>query len=351
MRRGITPVVAIALLLGMTVAAAGGSYSYLTSTIESGQERTGATLNTEVVVRDLQCRGSTVTAYLKNRGSTGLETTQLDTYLYAGDTLLDDAAVNVSGAAFLQPSGLGRIDVVYEAALTNGEQHTVRFDFGRDDHTVEGACEARSRLIGYWRFDEGSGTWANDTSVFGNDGQLVGDAGWTAGQVTGATVLDGDGDYITVAAPNEYGFFDAFTGTAWVYPRNTSERTTIFRKSADGRNYQLELKADSRIGWTAQYQDCDGWISRTSSLTVTEDAWNFVAITHDADSGTTFVVNDSSEFIGNAKRMCGNGTGSFLVGRGSGFGMQDYDGRVDDLRIYDTALPTDRIELLYNATR
>ena len=36
---------------------------------------------------------------------------------------------------------------------------------------------ARAELVGWWRFDEGSGTTAYDFSGFGNDGALQNDAG------------------------------------------------------------------------------------------------------------------------------------------------------------------------------
>ena len=37
---------------------------------------------------------------------------------------------------------------------------------------------ARAELVGWWRFDEGSGTTAYDFSGYANDGALQNDAGW-----------------------------------------------------------------------------------------------------------------------------------------------------------------------------
>ena len=45
---------------------------------------------------------------------------------------------------------------------------------------------ARAELVGWWRFDEGSGSVALDSSGNGNDGVIEGDAQWVAGQHGGA---------------------------------------------------------------------------------------------------------------------------------------------------------------------
>ncbi|MBU6320946.1 hypothetical protein KGO04_00160 [Patescibacteria group bacterium] len=43
-------------------------------------------------------------------------------------------------------------------------------------------------LVGYWQFNEGSGSLAHDTSGAGNTGTLVGSPSWVAGKVGGAIV-------------------------------------------------------------------------------------------------------------------------------------------------------------------
>jgi len=51
-------------------------------------------------------------------------------------------------------------------------------------------------LMGWWKFDEGTGTTANDSSGYGNDGTIYG-AVWVEGKVGGALSFDGD-DYVEV---------------------------------------------------------------------------------------------------------------------------------------------------------
>jgi len=48
---------------------------------------------------------------------------------------------------------------------------------------------ASAGLVGWWKFDDGSGTTATDSSSNGNDGTLEGGAQWVAGQLGGAIQL------------------------------------------------------------------------------------------------------------------------------------------------------------------
>jgi hypothetical protein len=49
-------------------------------------------------------------------------------------------------------------------------------------------------LVGWWKFDEGSGTVAYDSSGNGNDGNLTNGPTWTTGKIGGALSFDGVND-------------------------------------------------------------------------------------------------------------------------------------------------------------
>ena len=60
---------------------------------------------------------------------------------------------------------------------------------------VSMAGNASADLVAHWRFDEGSGTVAIDSSGNGNDGTLKGDPQWVAGMYGAALEFDSD-DYV-----------------------------------------------------------------------------------------------------------------------------------------------------------
>jgi len=77
------------------------------------------------------------------------------------------------------------------------------------------ASVAMAELIAHWPLDDGAGGTAVDV-VGGFDGTLQGDPEWTGnGQVDGALILDGDGDYVQTTLMAELQTAESFTIAAW----------------------------------------------------------------------------------------------------------------------------------------
>src|SRR3989338_532656 len=55
-------------------------------------------------------------------------------------------------------------------------------------------------LIGYWKFDEGSGTSASDASGNGHNGTLVNGLSWVNGNINKALGFDGNDDYVEIGS-------------------------------------------------------------------------------------------------------------------------------------------------------
>src|SRR3989338_1965645 len=55
-----------------------------------------------------------------------------------------------------------------------------------------------SGLVGYWTFDEGAGTTANDSSGNNNTGTLTNGPTWTTGKIGQALNFDGSDDYVKI---------------------------------------------------------------------------------------------------------------------------------------------------------
>src|SRR3990170_7060226 len=62
------------------------------------------------------------------------------------------------------------------------------------------AAAPTNGLVGYWAFDEGSGTTAGDSSGNGNNGTLTNGPTWVAGKAgNGAVTLDGVDDRVLIS--------------------------------------------------------------------------------------------------------------------------------------------------------
>ena len=97
-------------------------------------------------------------------------------------------------------------------------------------------------LIGYWPFDEGSGTTTADRSLNGYEGTLYGGTTWTEGVYGGALQFDGSDAYVGTdqSLLND---LDAFTLACWVSGSNTSIYAGII-----GQNDLIEFGFTSENG-------------------------------------------------------------------------------------------------------
>jgi hypothetical protein len=85
-------------------------------------------------------------------------------------------------------------------------------------------------LVGYWPFNETSGTVANDLSGNGNNGTLVnGTLVNQAGKVGTAFKFDGTNDYVTLTYNNSTSQSYSF----WIYPTSVTDRK-LFGKQQNG---------------------------------------------------------------------------------------------------------------------
>ncbi|MHC4083985.1 MAG: LamG-like jellyroll fold domain-containing protein, partial [Planctomycetota bacterium] len=83
-------------------------------------------------------------------------------------------------------------------------------------------------LVSNWKFDEGSGTTAYD-STGTNDGIIYG-ATWTAGQIDGALSFDGSNDYVFVPHDTTLDITGDITISVWLYLNEGALYETIVSK-------------------------------------------------------------------------------------------------------------------------
>src|SRR3989344_2552273 len=72
--------------------------------------------------------------------------------------------------------------------------------------------------VAWWKFDEGAGIIASDSSGNGNTGTLINNPAWTTGKIDGALNFDGVNDYVNVGAPAVLNNLPALSISAWIKP-------------------------------------------------------------------------------------------------------------------------------------
>ena len=195
-------------------------------------------------------------------------------------------------------------------------------------------------LIGLWKLDEGTGTFATD-SVGTNNGTLIGGATWTTGKIGGAVNFDGTSGSINIA-DNPNLDLQQLTFAFWVKRNGAqSDWAKIINKGsnygAPYASYKIEFNGNSDDMVYASFGFTDNTNAVAGNKKPLEDGqWNHIAVTYDGTM-LKFYLNGIPEGSTNvAGKSIKFDSLPLVIGSGGGFGY--FAGAVDDIRIYDRAL-------------
>jgi hypothetical protein len=201
---------------------------------------------------------------------------------------------------------------------------------------------ARAELVGWWRFDEGSGATAYDFSGFGNDGALLNDAGWGLGYLSNSSVLlDGDDDYVEVPHADILTVDNEVSVMAWI---NTSRLEPpgqgyqgIIAKGNSTRSYSLYTTAAGPLHFSTT--SAGAFVGSTSSTPVPVDEWVHVAAVV-VDGGHVYYMNGEPAGTGGSGiELPGTADiDTVVIGRTHEGTGRSFLGLIDDARIYNHAL-------------
>jgi hypothetical protein len=204
------------------------------------------------------------------------------------------------------------------------------------------AGRASAELVGYWKFDEGAGTKAYDSSPQGNDGTLNGPPEWTEGQVGGALRFNGSSDDVEIPDNPSLNITEAITIAAWTYmdPAASGEMAILSKGgwAANDLPYELTEEAGGVIFWQF-YNDAGRDSCSPDSPSV--DAWHHIAATYDGAVFKCYIDGELGEQWEYAGEMPKN-TASVTIGRRSRGGTF-YNGLLDEVMLFNHALAEDEI--------
>lgn len=230
---------------------------------------------------------------------------------------------------------------------------------GTDTVTIMVYEETYTGLVARWKLDESIGTTASE-AVAGHAGTLIGDPTWAPadGQVNGALLLDGDGDYIQIN--------DSVHSTKVTWADQLADELTlsIWMKTTDGNfgDDWAGLISKGSNAWRIQrYADTDtvefviyvtegnNWVP--AQMAVNDDKWHHIVGSYTGDAMGIYIdgvlQNSTPAGLGSA--------GEEYVWIGAGLNVDypendfHFNGMIDEARIYEVGLPPDRILAEYIA--
>jgi hypothetical protein len=215
---------------------------------------------------------------------------------------------------------------------------------------------AKADLVAWWRFNEGSGNTASDSSGNGHDGTLNGNPEWASGPPGFGGAIAFHPDKCTGI---DCGVFDPTGGTGqftvalWAFWDGTGTYQHFITKSAaygaDTMMFQFELWGahtdatyTDRVGVT--YQSAGS----VEFFIMPKNEWVHLALTFDGTNAVIY-LNGVDE-VGPKPFSIGPDVDAqveigYTSTRPSGID-RTFEGRLDEIRIYDYALTQDEIQFI-----
>jgi len=197
----------------------------------------------------------------------------------------------------------------------------------------------------HWKFDEGSGTTAHDSTGF-SDGTIYG-AAWTTGQIGAALSFDGVDDYVEVSnIPFNFGVTTDFSICTWV--KTTAPWGIIIDKWKESKYEEVSgfgLRIEGGRA-TILVRDPSYITVGCSTTTIIFDGqWHFITVVADRDDNLEIYNNGVREDfrpltpVGNINNDIALAIGKGVVNSYPRF----FSGLIDDVRIYKRALSAQEV--------
>ncbi|HEX3717801.1 MAG TPA: LamG-like jellyroll fold domain-containing protein, partial [Verrucomicrobiae bacterium] len=257
----------------------------------------------------------------------------------------------------------------YTVVITNSEGATVSSNAVLALQSLP-AADTNTGLVGYWKFDDGSGSpTAADSSGNGNTGALVGfndptfTTMWTNGLFGGALEFNSDGQATNVVAmPNvgepapatlDFSTIPTFSLSAWVMggPAQTNGAAIIAKGTGGGgEQYTLDIFGGN---YRFYVRDTNATVYTAQTAVGPGGSWQHVAAVLNASSGImNCYVNGELAAVAVAPFSLLTNSHEVSIGnrqlKAAAYG-EAFTGTLDDVRIYNRDLTSADVFALYSS--
>ena len=269
--------------------------------------------------------------------ATGMNTTVIPNGLVAVVSVTlaasaTSASIGVTGIAGASPSG-GTIALTSTGGAITG--------------ALSGA--GPTGVVAAYAFSEGSGTTTTDASGNGTTGILQGATWTTSGKFGGATSFNGSSSYIDLGNPASLQATGSMTWSAWVNAAgNPPDDGQIIAQSDGTSGWQFKTSPDTGVRTFAVVVGASGGghTQRYSKTVLALNTWYHVAGVYNASARTLDIyvngVLDNGVLSGTVPSAQVLAALSATIGKRSG--GYYFNGRIDNLRIYNRALSAAEIQ-------
>ncbi len=227
---------------------------------------------------------------------------------------------------------------------------------------------ADTSLKGYWSFNgqDMNGTAAYDRSGMGNTGTLTGGSTKVPGKIGQGLSFDGSDDYVDGGTATAIQSLDQLSVASWIYIANypvTGDdyiHAIVSTQTDSGTNsgwaFGLGSYADStkKENLLFEFRNVGNTAWRGSTVSTAElslNTWYHVVATYDQTNIKLYIDGVLDTTTAQTEAIA-NGAGLFLGRKYAGSATnRNWDGKLDETRIYSRALSADEVVVLYNQSR
>ncbi len=206
----------------------------------------------------------------------------------------------------------------------------------------------RSGPIGYWKFDEGYGTTANNAGNGGAtwNGNISGATWINDGKFGRAVNFNGSSNYISLASTGSINT-NAYTVSAWiraVVSGNTYER--IFYKGNSSTIEPISAYLYNGLLSCEYYNNPTDYYAR-DTVDLRDNKWHYVACVRDPGNKIYAYVDGKLKVTANDGGDTTTVASNYSIGSRNGSDSYFY-GAIDDLKFYNYILTSSEIQMDYN---
>ena len=202
-------------------------------------------------------------------------------------------------------------------------------------------------LVGHWRFDEGAGPVALDSSGPKNHASLH-HVGRTQGFLEDALDFKTRRGYVIQPKIREFPT-EAISTAFWIKTRDDSDAILSYATGAEDNEWLIDQSQNLRIR--------RGKATVSTGVAVNDGHWHFVVVTWQASNGKVHLYRDGSlVFSGTlAPGTSITSEGALVIGQdqdepAGGFDTENaHQGMIDEVRIYDRVLSSREVRSLHNS--
>lgn len=262
--------------------------------------------------------------------------------------------VNLGGGTYAYFNGIIDDVRVYNRALSAAEiaalytQNETKVNASQNSKMTEG-------LVGLWSFDgpDVSGATVYDRSGNSRNATSTGSPAPAIGKVGQGMNFTGSGQYTTASGFSEAGTSNRdYTFAAWVRPNSGETDGNIIHMSSlvGGMGWCLPPLA-LVSGFARGYSWNGAGVSVTGTSTISSGVWTHIVNTWDASGGLKIYVNGILENTTSQAVYSASGASNYLwlayASGGCAGEAGDFDGSIDDVRVYSRSLTAAEVYRLY----